>query len=705
MATALTPPWALPPPEATPALRQQAEAILERCRGDGPANCVARCPLHVDARGYVQLTKDGRFQEALQLVREQLPFPGILGYACAHPCELHCKRIDTDSPVRIRDIKRFLAEWEPGPPQHRVDCEPDRGKQVAVVGAGPAGLLAAHDLRRKGYRVTIFEKAAGLGGCLTSRIPAWRIPRDVVDRDLWVIAALGIDVRTGIEVGRDISLRQLREGFPAVLLLTGYAGALALTQGEPELQHARREILGANPVTGETAIPGVFAAGDATSGPSTIVYAMAQGRRVAESAHRFLSGLDVGADRESPLPARLLWSLDIPEAERRRRERTPVMLTPAVPPLTEAEAREEAARCLDCQCGLCVKDCEFLAKHCHSPRDLARRVLAGVEPLDTRTVAYSCNICELCGTVCPEHLDTGKMLLEARREAVRQQLGPLKQHKPIVGYYKAGVSKPFTLVMSEPGRTKSKRLFFTGCSLPATAPAHTLRVYDELRRHYPGTGVLMWCCGAPAELIGMEEAFETTKRQLQQAAEATGAEELVAACPDCLHTLRGADLGLTISTVWERLAGRWKPPQTREGVVVSIHDSCKGRHDPALHASVRRLLDEGGVTVQDVEYAGPLARCCGFGGMIAPVDPALQGRITDRRANESPLPMITYCAGCRTALASRGKASLHILDLLLSDDWQQKMTQKSPGSIPRYLNRLKTKWAFKRLRPLSGKAE
>jgi Fe-S oxidoreductase len=381
------------------------------------------------------------------------------------------------------------------------------------------------------------------------------------------------------------------------------------------------------------------------------------------------------------------------------------MLQPHTPDLPEADARVEAERCLDCECGLCVRDCEFLSKHCRSPKDLARRVLAGLEPLDTRSVVYSCNICELCATVCPEKLDTGHMMLEARRASVRAGLGPLKQHKPIVGYWKAGVSGTFTMVMSEPGRRKSKRLFFTGCSLPATAPGYTMRVYDELRRHYPGTGVLMWCCGAPAELLGMEEGFDATRQQLLRAAEQTGADELVAACPDCMHTLRAAVPELTISTVWERLAPVWKTPVTRDGVVVSIHDSCKGRHDDGLHAAVRSLIRASGAEVNDGEYCGKLARCCGFGGMIYPVDSALSKAVTQRRANESPWPMGTYCAGCRTALASMGKESLHILDLLLADDWRQVAARKPIGAIPRYLNRLRTKWAFKRLQPLAGGTE
>ncbi len=698
-------PWDMVVETPLPVLDRLAGEILDRCRGEGPANCVARCPLHLDARRYVQLTKEGRYREALQVVRDKLPFPGVLGYVCAHPCELHCKRIDEDAPVRIRDIKRFLAEWEPGEPEHILTCEPDRGVRVAVVGAGPGGLLAAHDLRRHGYQVTVYERSDRIGGCLTHQIPPWRLPGAVTARDLSVVAALGIEVRTGVEVGRDVSLDDLRRDHAAVLLFAGYAGSIALLEQGLGLKPSLRDTIGVDPLTGETGVAGVFAGGDAVSGPSTVVYAMAQGRRVAESAHRFLTGADVGLDREGVLPPRLLWGLDIDELERRRRERTPVMLQPHTPPLSEADARADAERCLDCQCGLCVQDCEFLSKHCHSPKDLARRVLAGLDPVDTRSVVYSCNICELCATVCPEKLDTGHMLLEARRTMVRAGLGPLKQHKPIVGYWKAGVSGAFTLVKPEPGRRKSKRLFFTGCALPATAPAHTLRVYDELRRHYPGTGVLMWCCGAPADLLGMEEGFAATRQQLLQAAEQVGADELIVACPDCLHTLRSAVPELTISTVWERLASVWTTPIKRDGVVVSIHDSCKGRHDEGLHAAVRQMVTASGAAVSDAEFCGKLARCCGFGGMIDPVDPPLSKAITKRRADESPLPMVTYCAGCRTALASNGKESLHLLDLLLTDDWRQVAARKPIGAIPRYLNRLRTKWAFKRLQPLGGGTE
>ncbi len=687
-------------PDEQPRSSILAEKILERCRGEGPANCVARCPLHVDAHAYVQLAREGRFREALQKVRERLPFPGVLGYVCAHPCELHCKRIDEDAPVRIRDIKRFLAEWEPGDPEHLLDCEEDRDQKIAVVGAGPAGLLAAHDLRRRGYGVTLLEREEEIGGCLRYRIPQWRLPRHVVERDLSVIDALGIEVRTGVDVGTTPTLKELRTEFDAVVLLVGYAGARRVAGVDPELGRSERGTFVVDPLTCETEFEGVFAGGDAVSGPATVITALALGRRAAESADRFLGGRDLRSGREMPLPARLLWGLEVSEEERRARVRQPVMLTPAVEPLSEEEVLSEGERCLDCECGLCVEDCEFLAAACRSPKDLARKVLAGFADPETLKMVYSCNICSLCETVCPENLDTGAMLIEARREAVRKGLGPLPVHKGIVGYFNAGVGKTFTLIRSEPGRLRSKRLFFTGCALPAVAPGHTQTIYEELRRYYPGTGIMMYCCGAPVELLGMDDRFEAARREILRQAETLGTEELIPACPDCAHTLRENIPELKVRTVWELLEGVWQPPVLREGTTVAVHDSCKARHQLDVCSSVRTLLKAGGAEVEEIEYDGEKARCCGFGGMIYPVDPELSRRVSSRRGDESEAPMVTYCAGCRMALAGVGKPSIHILDFLLEPDWQSKARAKPPGGLSRYLNRLRTKWAFKRLKPL-----
>ena len=701
-------PWVADIPTEIPPEPPQAMAleILDRCRGEGPANCVARCPLHVDARAYVQLAREGKYQDALQKVREKLPFPGILGYVCAHPCEMHCKRVDDDTPVRIRDIKRFLADREEGTPQHILDAEPARAERVAVVGAGPAGLIAAHDLTRAGYTVTVFERDERIGGCLVNRIPAFRLPRNVIERDLSIIDALGIEVRTGVEIGRDMDIDALRKDYDAVLLLIGYAGGVDLLKTTGDLlARSARETVWCDRETAETALEGVFAGGDAFSGPSTVIQSLASGRRAAESAMRFLQGRDLREDRESPLPARLLWTLEIDEAERRERVRQPVMLTPHNEAMTEAEVREESERCLDCECGLCVTDCEFLKKYGESPKDLARMVLRGMEHDEVNKMAYSCNLCELCKTVCPENLDTGEMLMAARDQAVAQGVGPRREHKGTIGYWKNGVSNTFCLTMNEPGRSRSKRMFFTGCSLPATAPSNALFAYEQLRKYYPETGVLMRCCGAPVEFLGMEEQFHNTIDEIVRDMESCGADELVTACPDCSHTLlETLPDGIKVTSAWDLLADKWQPEQPRTGEKISIHDSCKARHMPSLHGSVRKLIEKSGATIEDVEYSQDMARCCGFGGMMAPVDSALCKQISQRRGGETELPLLTYCSGCRIALRGAGKEAIHLLDFLRSPDWKASAKKAPTNGLWQYANRLWTKWNFKRLRPLSGKA-
>ena len=192
-----------------------------------------------------------------------------------------------------------------------------------------------------------------------------------------MIAALGIAVELGREVGRDVTLAELRAAHDAVLLLAGFDGGQELLAGAPELARTPRGTVWADPVTCATEIEGVFAGGDAVSGPATVVHAMALGRRAAESADRFLRGGEMTAEREPVLPATLLWQLDIDEDERKRRERTPTMLVPFNAPMTPEQAVEEAGRCLDCTCGLCVKDCEFLTQYCKSPRSSRARSRLG----------------------------------------------------------------------------------------------------------------------------------------------------------------------------------------------------------------------------------------------------------------------------------------------------------------------------------------
>ncbi len=687
-----------PPTAMRARVIELAEAILDRCRGEGPANCEARCPLRVDAHLYVQLARAGRFREALQTVREKLPFPGILGYVCTHPCELHCKRLELDRAIRIRDIKRFLAESEEGEPEHILTMAASRPQRAAVVGAGPAGLLAAHDLRRAGFQVSIFDREPQIGGCLTTRIPQWRLPATVRDRELSIIGALEIDVRAGVQLGRDLSLAELRAHHDVVLLTPGFAGGQELLRsGAGAIEASARDTIMADPVTCETGEEGLFAAGDAISGPTSVIDAMACGRRAAESARRFIDGESLEYQSSATSPPPLLWELSIDEGERRRRERTPLLLQPAEPPMTEKDVRGEGERCLDCSCDRCVRDCEFLSHHCNSPRDVARLVAAGIE--DSLKMIYSCNVCGLCATLCPVGLDTGQLMLAARREAVREGLAPLPEHRQVRRELRAGLSNTFSLAAAAPGRRRARRLFFTGCELPATSPHQTRVLYEHLLRQDPRIGVLMNCCGVPAEILGLEDESAQAREQILNAMGELGAEELIAACPQCQEILTDRFPEARVSSVWEVLAETWDPVQRFDDFKFAVHDPCRSRHNPEVHSAIRTLVRTSGAEVVETDYSHERTRCCGSGGKIENVDPELFSRIAARASEQTDLPMVTYCTGCRGALRDAGRETVHLLDLLMTPDPIRHALDPEPGIVKRLANRLRSKWSILRVVP------
>ncbi len=193
------------------------------------APCVAACPAGINVQGYIQLIGQGKYQEAIQLIMERLPLPGVLGRVCPHPCESDCRRAEVDKPIAIRDLKRFAADQVDLDELPLPEIE-DRPEKVAVVGSGPAGLTVAYYLRLKGFQVTIFEALDELGGMLRVGIPDYRLPPDTLDKEINHILRLGVETRTGVRFGTDFTLKDLAgDGFSAVFLGMGAHESMILS--------------------------------------------------------------------------------------------------------------------------------------------------------------------------------------------------------------------------------------------------------------------------------------------------------------------------------------------------------------------------------------------------------------------------------------------------------------------------------------------
>jgi NADPH-dependent glutamate synthase beta subunit-like oxidoreductase len=184
--------------------------------------CIQACPAGIDVPGYLRLIAQGRNDEACMLIMEKAPLPGVLGRVCTHPCEAACKRGEINAPIAICSAKRFAADHTGEIEQWIAAVPADTGRRVAVVGAGPAGLTAAFYLRWKGHAVSVFEARPKPGGMLRYGIPRYRLPEDVLEKEIGRLLATGIDLRTDQKLGADFGVEQLREkGFEAVFLAVG----------------------------------------------------------------------------------------------------------------------------------------------------------------------------------------------------------------------------------------------------------------------------------------------------------------------------------------------------------------------------------------------------------------------------------------------------------------------------------------------------
>ncbi|HDR00109.1 MAG TPA: FAD-dependent oxidoreductase, partial [candidate division WOR-3 bacterium] len=212
-------------------------------KNDRRAPCRLACPAGVNAQGYVALIAQRKFKEAYELVRERLPFPGVCGRVCHHPCETDCNRKEYESPVSIRALKRFVADYarkgteETAGTAVESNAAEERQEKVAVVGAGPAGLTCALDLRAKGYRVTVFEAAEKPGGMMRTGIPDYRLPSEVLNQEIADILATGVELRTGAPVRNRRELDALlKDGYKAAFLGFGCQASRTLKMDGMDLK-------------------------------------------------------------------------------------------------------------------------------------------------------------------------------------------------------------------------------------------------------------------------------------------------------------------------------------------------------------------------------------------------------------------------------------------------------------------------------------
>lgn len=637
-----------------------------QCIQEEPPACRATCPLHLDVRQFMLEISKGDLEAGYQVMKKHMPFPGIFGRICSHPCETKCRRGEVGEALAIGSLERLCVEKHGSPDP--VKTLPRKSKQVAVLGGDVTGLVAAHDLRKKGFAVTLFEPGPILGKTFR-KFPETILPPEVVDEELAVLEGMRVEIQLGDALDQSVFDRLCNE-YDAIFIDCGCSACSDLALAKDD-----HGAIAVDPTSAATSVDGVFAGG--CEGDTPVILAAA-GRKGALSIERFLqkAHMTIGREDEGPYETRLHTNLEGIEPLER--------ISPLQPDsgYTPAEAAREAERCIQCECMECVKVCQYLAHYKKYPKKYIReifnneKVLLGAAHTGNLFI-NSCTDCGLCAHVCPNDLSMGEICRQERQFMLQEKFMPPSAHEFSLQDMTFSTGDDFALCRHQSGTDQSAYLYFPSCQLCATAPGEVLTSYDHLCKTLSGgVGILLGCCGAPAYWSGREELFRQTLDGVREQWQEMGEPRMITACCTCQALFKEHLPEIPVTPLWQAALIEAVAAENREDSrqTVAVVDPCVTRNDSEVQTEVRDILTGLGYALEELPLSKDMAECCGYGGLVFNANPKLDDAIATRRAAESERDYLAYCAMCRDKFAATGKRTAHLIELLFpsvpgNDPW------------------------------------
>lgn len=654
----------------------------DTCRQNEKPFCSVSCPFHLDVLDFQTKMSNNNYNAAFKTFRNAVGFPDIVAALCPEYCASACPRKDIDQSVQLSLLEKTCVAkaTKKDPTDYNV---PMKDRKIAVIGAGASGLACAIRLAQKKYNVTIYEKTGKLGGKLWELLPPELFLADIERQfqfekyDLF----LNKEIKTIDEI-RD-------RGYEAIYAATGKDGC--------DFGAMNREN-GHCFMNGDIA---VFAGGSLTG--KDPMSALADGLDMARAIEIFLKT----GRLEYPKVAEPCRTVADPDK---------LLKAEAVTPtdgglFTDAEAIAEAARCIRCQCDACMKYCDVCDFHKKWPMIIRDEVMATtafstsesqLKKRPARRLMNTCTQCGLCDEVCPESIEIGGMLLEARRTLHKKGTLPGAYHQFWIRDLEFTNSEFAALSKKAPDQEQCAYAFFPGCQLGAADPSYVTEPYRWLLSKRQDTGLLLRCCSVPAEYAGNEEMHEEEIRNLRAEWVDLGRPTLIMACPACKKHLKEYLPEIETVSLYEILdQWEYEAPQACGSIAkellkreiqcedrkFSIFDPCTARHADAMEQAIRNLAGKAGVQTEELPK-GDLHGCCGYGGHGSIANPDFYDFVVKKRSSMSENPYLVYCINCRDVFKGEGKPVQHILDLLFCID---KSGDPLPDLTQRRQNRIELK--------------
>ena len=624
--------------------KEEMESMVTRCVYEEAPFCSAACPLKLDVRAMLKAAAAGDFKKALQLYEKAAPFPLIVSAGCEAPCEKKCRLSERGDGIAVREIEAAVSRCGK---QSRLGSifRTKKKKTAAILGSGLFPLFLAGELEKKAYPVTVFCEQENPEDFL--RCAAGFLDDEAFRLELGRLKGKDIQFSFGCRIDAAF-LEEKRQRFDMVCVSESILDALLPGSTViPELMYCEEEKLIA--CRGE----GVMAAAVGA-------------KKAALTADRLAQNLDPRSMRgtEDPFESRLYTDLDEAKAL--------TCIPKSGDRYTEAEAAEEAKRCIQCHCEECMKSCAYLEHYKKYPGLLAREIYNNTQIImgdhQLNKPMNACTLCGQCTAVCPNGFDMARVCASARRNMVSTDKMPLAPHEFALMDMLFSNGDAF-LSRLQPGKEQCRFVFFPGCQAAAVAPATVRAAYLDLcARLSGGVALMLGCCGAICDWAGRYEMQDSTRAFLLSELSKLGDPVIIAGCPTCRKELSELT-GREVKGIWEIL-DEIGLPDGAKGMdrPAALHDACGARGDARTQETVRRLAEKLGVTLTETPYSGDRAPCCGYGGLTAYANPEVADEITQKALSRSDAPYVSYCMACRDRFARQGRESRHLLELVYGTD-------------------------------------